>query len=111
MKQIAVIGGGSWATAIVKMLCNNAGQVHPDGRMSYGVNWWVRNKETADYIKKYNHNDFTQNEMNCILLHGGWSKSDAFILLISVTFLYSISITKAYESVSCSTQRRNSEKY
>ena len=48
---VAVIGGGSWATAIVKMLCNNAGQVHPDGRMSYGINWWVRSKETAEYIK------------------------------------------------------------
>ncbi len=56
MKHIAVIGGGSWATAIVKILCSNTGQVHPDGRMSYGLNWWVRNKETADYIKKYHHN-------------------------------------------------------
>jgi glycerol-3-phosphate dehydrogenase (NAD(P)+) len=46
MKQIAVIGGGSWATAIVKMLCNNADQ----------VGWWVRNAETAAYIKKYNRN-------------------------------------------------------
>lgn len=46
MKQIAVIGGGSWATAIVKILCNNA----------ENIAWWVRNKETADYIKKYHHN-------------------------------------------------------
>ena len=45
-KQIAVIGGGSWATAIVKMLCNNC----------ENVGWWVRNKETANYIKKYHHN-------------------------------------------------------
>jgi glycerol-3-phosphate dehydrogenase (NAD(P)+) len=46
MKQIAVIGGGSWATAIVKILCNNV----------ENVNWWVRSKETADYITKYHHN-------------------------------------------------------
>ena len=44
--QIAVIGGGSWATALVKIICNN----------SKNIGWWVRNKETADYINKYHHN-------------------------------------------------------
>jgi glycerol-3-phosphate dehydrogenase (NAD(P)+) len=49
-KKIAVIGGGSWATAIVKMLCNNVS----DGTGK--ISWWIRNDETIEYIKKFRHN-------------------------------------------------------
>lgn len=46
--KIAIIGGGSWATAIVKMLSDNIEEKE--------VYWWMRNKEAVEHIKKYRHN-------------------------------------------------------
>ena len=44
--KYAVFGNGSWATAIVKMLCEKTAS----------INWYVRKQQTIDYIQKEQHN-------------------------------------------------------
>lgn len=46
MKKVGVIGSGSWATAIVKILCNNVDLVQ----------WYVRNIESAKYLSEFKRN-------------------------------------------------------
>ena len=44
--KFAVIGGGSWATAIVKLLCNSQSN----------VGWWMRNEDAVSHIQQFKHN-------------------------------------------------------
>ena len=45
-KKIAVLGGGSWATAIVKMLTENIDT----------IGWYMRNEQAIEHIKENQHN-------------------------------------------------------
>jgi len=46
--RIAMIGGGSWATAIIKMLSDNISAKE--------IYWWMRNEEAISHIKTFKHN-------------------------------------------------------
>ena len=46
MEKVAVLGGGSWATAIVKILSENKSQIH----------WWMRNANDVQHLLDYRHN-------------------------------------------------------
>ncbi len=45
-QRIGVLGSGSWASAIVKMLSEN----------TTGINWWFRSEESAEYMLRLGHN-------------------------------------------------------
>ena len=45
-KQVTVIGGGSWATALIKILTEN----------NVRVKWWMRDADAVAHIRKFHHN-------------------------------------------------------
>jgi len=57
MKQkpkVAILGGGSWATAIIKMLLENVDD----------INWYMRSTEKINFIKQHKHNNFYLSSVN-----------------------------------------------
>lgn len=46
--RVGMIGSGSWATAIVKILFDN--------KTAKSVVWWFRNEDVANHLKKFGHN-------------------------------------------------------
>ncbi len=53
IENIAVIGGGSWATALVKILSEH--KKSADSKIGK-LSWWVRSEEKAAYIRDNHHN-------------------------------------------------------
>ncbi len=53
-KKIAVLGGGSWATALVKILSSNTNEMY----------WWMRNEEAVVYINEKQKNPNYLSDVN-----------------------------------------------
>lgn len=85
-RTVGVIGGGSWATALVKLLCNNHKQ----------VNWWLRDAAAVDFLQRYGHNPrylssvhFDQDIIKPTTdLAAVFKASDVLIIAIPSAFVY-----------------------
>lgn len=83
--RIGVLGSGSWASAIVKMLLENIDS----------VNWWVRNENSAKHIMQYGHNpkyltsvQYDNSKLNIQTdIHKVISQSDIIVLAIPSAFV------------------------
>ena len=86
MKKIGVIGGGSWATALVKILTAK----------SHKLNWWIRRPETLEFINTYQHNpdylSYVHLNPDCLNLTNDFNSviknSDIIIWAIPAAFLH-----------------------
>ncbi|MDC1211986.1 NAD(P)H-dependent glycerol-3-phosphate dehydrogenase [bacterium] len=93
-KTFGVIGSGSWATAIAKMLSNNSDQ----------VNWWIRNEDSVEYVKNFKHNDrYLQSvEFDLSRIHPSSDlkqvieKSDVLVIAVPSAFVF-----KTFDGFTC----------
>ncbi len=84
--RVGVLGGGSWATAQVKLLCNNMDKVQ----------WWMRSKEAIENIQKFGHNphyiqsiEFDNSKLNVTdNLQEVIDNSDYLVVAIPSAFLH-----------------------
>lgn len=86
-RKIAVIGGGSWATAIIKILSDN--------KANKEVFWWMRNQNVITHLQKYKHNPNYLSSVEINIpgqnissdIKTVISKSDAVLLNVPAAFL------------------------
>lgn len=87
MQKITVLGGGSWATALVKILSHATDEIH----------WWVRNPETVSFIQQYQHNPYYLSDVTLDLekvkptsdLKEAFQSSSIILLAVPSAFLKS----------------------
>lgn len=84
--KIAIVGGGSWATALAKILLNNVDR----------IGWYFRSEETIDQFKRFKHNpsylrgvEFDTSRIEFYNdINEAFDRSDTIVLAIPSAFLY-----------------------
>ncbi|GAB3770292.1 NAD(P)H-dependent glycerol-3-phosphate dehydrogenase [Spirosoma horti] len=83
--RLTMVGGGSWATALVKILSEN----------NVSVKWWLRKKSDADHIKTFGHNPSYLSDVQintrkvkvCTKIKESFKDSDYVILAVPAAFI------------------------
>ena len=80
-----MVGGGSWATALIKILSEN----------NVNIKWWLRKIADAEHIKKYGHNPSYLSDVQintrkvkvCTKIRDAFRDSDYIILAVPAAFI------------------------
>lgn len=83
--RLTVVGGGSWATALVKILSEN----------NVSVKWWLRKASDAEHIKKFGHNPSYLSDVQintrkvkvCTKISESFKDSEYVILAVPAAFI------------------------
>lgn len=89
--QFGIIGSGSWATALAKILTDN----------HHCINWWIRNTDTVDYLQQRKHNPhYVSNihfDNNLLQLSSSLNyvveRSDVLIIAVPSAYIHSVLTT------------------
>lgn len=85
-KKLAIIGNGSWATALAKLFLNNCDK----------INWYMRKQEDVDHFKKYGNNpryissvEFETSKINFYTdVKAVFRDSDIIVLAVPSAFIH-----------------------
>lgn len=80
-----MVGGGSWATALIKILSEN----------NVSIKWWLRKEADADHIKKFGHNPSylsdvlinTRKVKVCTKIRDAFRDTDYVVLAVPAAFV------------------------
>ena len=86
--QFGIIGSGSWATALAKILTDN----------NHHINWWIRSGDTINYLQQRRHNphylhnthfDNTMLEMSSSLAYVV-EQSDVLVVAVPSAYIHNV---------------------
>ncbi|UFH56795.1 NAD(P)H-dependent glycerol-3-phosphate dehydrogenase [Spirosoma sp. KNUC1025] len=83
--RVTMVGGGSWATALIKILSEN----------NVSIKWWLRKVSDAEHIKKFGHNPSYLSDVQintrkvkvCTKIRDAVRDSDYVVLAVPAAFI------------------------